>query len=252
MNTVGLIGYPLTHSFSHRYFTEKFERENIFDFHFLNFQLDNISELPEMIKNTPTLIGFSVTIPYKEKIIPFLDEISPEATEIGAVNAVVVLRKEEKYFLKGFNTDIFGFTESLRGKLSENTKSALILGTGGSAKAVNFALTRMGISSDFVTRNSENINSNCILYKQLDEDCIKDNLLIINATPIGMYPKTDEFPNIPYQYIGKNHLLFDLTYNPPKTKFLEKGESQGAKIINGYEMLVKQAEKSWEIFLNHQ
>ena len=248
MKTIGLIGFPLTHSFSHRYFTEKFEREQIYDFHFLNFQLESIDELPEMIKNTPTLVGFSVTIPFKETIIPFLDQISEEASEIGAVNAVVVRRDGEKCFLTGFNTDVAGFTESLRPKLSENIRSALVLGTGGAAKAVNFALKQLGISMFFVTRNQQNKNSNCISYHQLNQNFIKNNLLIINATPLGMYPNVEECPDIPYQYLTENHLLFDLTYNPPLTKFLEKGKTKGAKTVNGYEMLVLQAEKSWEIF----
>ncbi len=248
MKTLGLIGFPLTHSFSHRYFYEKFERERLYDYNFLNFQLERIEELSDMLKNTPTLIGFSVTIPYKEKVIPFLSEISAEAAEVGAVNAVTVERKAEKIFLKGYNTDVHGFTETLRPLLNENIRSALILGTGGAAKAVNYALKQMGISSFFVTRKTQNISSNTINYSQLNQNFVKNNLLIINATPVGMYPKIDEYPNIPYQYLTENHLLYDLTYNPERSKFLEKGLIKGTRIMNGYQMLKYQAEESWKIF----
>ena len=245
MKRYGLLGYPLTHSFSKRYFTEKFEEENI-ESTYENFEIDNIDKFPEIIKNNPEIVGLNVTIPYKEQVIPYLDELNDSAREIGAVNTIKVKRTESGIFLKGFNTDTFGFETSLKPHLKEHHKKALILGTGGASKALKYVLTKLGI--EFISASIEELKENEISYEAIDKKMMSERLLIINATPLGTYPKVDTFANIPYEFISDKHLLFDLVYNPEITQFLEKGHTKGASIKNGYEMLLQQAVKAYEIW----
>jgi shikimate dehydrogenase len=245
MKRYGLLGYPLTHSFSKRYFTEKFEKENI-NSTYQNFEIENINKFPEVIKNNPEIIGLNVTIPYKEQVIPFLDELNDSAREIGAVNTIQVKRTESGIRLKGFNTDTYGFETSLKPLLKDHHKKALILGTGGASKALKFVLSNLGI--EFVSASIEELKENEIRYEDIDKKMMEERLLIINATPLGTYPKVDTFANIPYEFIGKKHLLFDLVYNPEVTQFLAKGKAKGATIKNGYEMLLQQAVKAYEIW----
>lgn len=245
MKRYGLLGYPLTHSFSKRYFTEKFEKENI-ESTYENFEIDNIDKFPEIIKNNPEIVGLNVTIPYKEQVIPFLDELNDSAREIGAVNTIKVKRTESGIFLKGFNTDTFGFETSLKPHLKEHHKKALILGTGGASKALKYVLSKLGI--EFISASIEELKENEITYESIDKTMMSERLLIINATPLGTYPKVDTFANIPYEFISDKHLLFDLVYNPEVTQFLKKGQAKGAAIKNGYEMLLQQAIKAYEIW----
>jgi len=245
MKKYGLIGYPLTHSFSKRFFTEKFETERI-DSTYDNFEIETIQKFPDIIKNNPELIGLNVTIPYKEQVIPFLDELNDSALEIGAVNTVKITRTESGVHLKGFNTDTFGFENSLKQLLKEYHKKALILGTGGASKALKFVLKNLDI--EFISASIEELKENEIRYEEIDEKMMAERLLIINATPLGTYPKTDTFPPIPYEFISENHLLFDLVYNPEVTQFMAKGKAKGASVKNGYEMLLGQALKSYEIW----
>lgn len=249
----GIIGYPLSHSFSQKYFTQKFERENTADCEFKNFSLENIQQLHSILTDNTTLRGLSVTIPHKQNIIPFLDEIDPAAKEIGAVNCVKIwqtadARPDEpfgrgRWKMAGYNTDVLGFEQSLKPLLKPHHTNALILGTGGAAKAVAYALKRMGINFNLVSRTKGNLS-----YSNLDRSIIEENCLIVNTTPLGMFPHINECPDIPYQFITSKHLLYDLTYNPEVSLFLEKGKEKGAQIKNGLEMLHIQAEKAWEIW----
>lgn len=245
MKKYGLIGFPLTHSFSKRYFTEKFATENI-DSTYDNFEIDNINKFSDVVKNNPEVIGLNVTIPFKEQVIPFLDELNDSAREIGAVNTVKISRTENDLHLKGYNTDTFGFETSLKPLLKEHHKKALILGTGGASKALKYVLNRLGI--EFISASIEELKENEIRYDEIDEKMMMERLLIINATPLGTYPKTETFPNIPYEFITEKHLLFDLVYNPEISVFLRNGQEKGATIKNGYEMLLLQAKKSYEIW----
>lgn len=245
MKKYGLIGFPLTHSFSKRFFTEKFETEKV-DSSYDNYEIDNISRFPEIIKNNPELVGLNVTIPYKKQVIPFLDELNESAREIGAVNTVKISSSESKIHLKGFNTDTFGFETSLKPLLKEHHKKALILGTGGASKALKYVLRKLDI--EFISASIEELKENEIRYEAIDEKMMSERLLIINATPLGTYPKVENFPNIPYQFITEKHLLFDLVYNPELTQFMAKGSAKGATVKNGYEMLLQQALKSYEIW----
>lgn len=245
MRKYGLLGYPLTHSFSKRYFTEKFEKEKI-DSSYENFEIDNISKFPDMIKNNPEIVGLNVTIPYKEQVIPFLNDLNESANEIKAVNTVVVKRTGNGVYLKGYNTDTYGFETSLKSFLQEHHKKALILGTGGASKALKYVLTKLGIG--YLSASIEELKENEIRYEDINEKMMAERTLIINATPLGTFPKVDTFPNIPYQFITEKHLLFDLVYNPQVSVFLQKGKEKGATIKNGYEMLLLQAIKSYEIW----
>jgi shikimate dehydrogenase len=243
MRKFGLIGYPLTHSFSKEYFTRKFSVENISDCEYLNFPIDTISKFPGIIRNNPDLCGLNVTIPYKEQVIPHLDETDPTAKSVGAVNTVKFIRNLGKDLLKGFNTDVYGFTEALKEITSGTMESALVLGSGGASKAVAFALKQMGIPYRFVSRKPGNIS-----YADLDKHMILHNKLIINTTPLGTYPDVNNCPDIPFGYVTSSHILFDLVYNPAETLFLMKGKERGATVSNGLRMLHLQAEKSWEIW----
>lgn len=245
MKRYGLLGYPLTHSFSKRFFTEKFEKENI-DSTYENFEIDNIDKFPDVVKNNHEIVGFNVTIPYKEQVIPYLDDLNDSAREIGAVNTIKVKRTGDKVHLKGFNTDTYGFEASLHPLLKGYHKKALILGTGGASKALKFVLNKLGI--DYISASIEELKDKEISYEDIDRQMLEERLLIINATPLGTYPKTDTFPKIPYKFITEKHLLFDLVYNPEVTQFMAKGKAQGATVKNGLEMLLNQALKSYEIW----
>ena len=246
MKTYGLIGYPLSHSFSAGYFKKKFEKENITDSEYKNFEIPSIDLLPEIIKNNPDLIGLNVTIPYKEQVIPFLDELDEAAKEIGAVNTIKIFRNGDKIILKGYNTDVYGFKETLKPLLKNNHQRALILGTGGAAKAVEYVLKNIGLSVLYISRKPENDNERG--YNELNEIAIKNFPVIVNSSPIGMYPNVDACPDIPYEFITSNNLLYDLIYNPAETLFLKKGKEKGALIQNGLPMLELQAEKAYEIW----
>lgn len=242
MNTYGLIGYPLSHSFSKKYFTEKFEKENISDAEYHAFPIEQIELLPQLIKDNPSLRGLSVTIPYKETVIPFLDELNETAKKIGAVNCIKILNGK----MIGYNTDAFGFKQSIKPFLASQHERALILGTGGASKAVEYILKEIGINCFFVTRNKTAENQ--FAYNEVNENMMNAFKLIINATPLGMFPNIDSFPDIPYQFISSSHLLYDLVYNPAETEFLKRGKAKGAGIVNGYSMLQHQAEEAWRIW----
>lgn len=248
MDTYGLIGFPLKHSFSAKFFTEKFRREKI-DAEYLNFEIDDIQEIRHIILFNQQLKGLNVTIPYKEQVIPFLDEISPEAQNIGAVNVIKVDRKPGNmyyYRLTGDNTDYIGFKRSLLPLIDPvSHKKALILGTGGASKAVAQALTDMQIEWRYVSRTPGN---NRFTYNDLSPAVISEHTLIINASPVGTFPETDHCPDIPYALLTSGHLLYDLVYNPEETLFLRKGKAQGSAIKNGKEMLEFQALAAWEIW----
>ena len=245
MDLYGLIGHPLGHSFSKDFFNQKFQTENI-DAQYLNFDIPTIELLNEVLTRQQ-IKGLNVTIPYKEKVIPFLDELSEEAKSIGAVNVIKVYQQENKIRLKGFNTDVIGFTESLQPLLNPTHKKALILGTGGASKAVQFGLQQLNIEPLFVSRRS---SDNTLTYSQLTFKVMKEHTVVINCTPVGMHPHTDECPEIPYEFIGEGHILYDLVYNPEETLFLKKGKAVGATTKNGLEMLLLQAKAAWNIWTN--
>jgi len=249
MKRYGLLGYPLTHSFSKRFFTAKFKEENV-DSSYENFEIDNINKFPEVVKKNPDIVGFNVTIPYKEQVIPFLDELNDAAREIGAVNTIRVKRSGNSVHLKGFNTDTFGFETSLQPLLKDYHQKALILGTGGASKALKYVLDKLGIDYLSVSRK-KNIERG-ITYEAITREIMQERLLIINATPLGTYPKVDTYPNIPYEFIGNRHLLFDVVYNPEESQFLRRGKERGAAIKNGYEMLLNQAIKSYQIWTSEE
>jgi shikimate dehydrogenase len=241
MKWYGLLGKTLKHSFSKSYFAKKFSSEHIDDCRYENFELASIDELPELLNVNPDIHGLNVTIPYKEEILPFLAYKNDIVREINACNCIKISGGN----LSGYNTDVIGFQKSLEKLLKSHHKTALILGTGGSAKAVRYALNTLGIAYQNVSRTK---TSSTITYEDLDEESVKSNLLIVNTSPIGMYPNIEEAPVIPYEFVTPEHLLFDLTYNPEKTLFLKKGEEKRATIRNGSEMLILQAEESWKIW----
>jgi len=247
MKTYGLIGYRLGHSFSRSFFTEKFANENLPDHEYVNFELDSIEEFPKVFNQGKDICGLNCTIPYKQQILQFLDEIEAEAAQIGAVNTVKIINQNGRRILKGFNTDLYGFEHSLRPMLEPKHRKALILGTGGASKAIKFLFDKMGIA--YLSATTKEVpGEKEIRYKQLTEDLMNEYLIVINATPLGTFPKVDACPDIPYQFITNDHVLYDLVYNPEKTLFLKKGKSQGAKTKNGLEMLHLQALRAWEIW----
>ena len=246
MKLFGLVGYPLGHSFSKKYFEKKFLSEHIQNVDFLNFELENIENLHRLIHENEKLTGFTVTIPHKVSILPFMDEITDEVKKIGALNVVKINRQNNKIHLTGYNTDVYGFEKSLLEQIEPNHTQALVLGTGGSANAVGFVLKKLGINCLFVSRNAK--DENTISYNDLTKEIIQSYSLIINPTPLGMFPEVETCPNIPYQYLTDKHFLFDLVYNPENTLFMQKGIEQGAKTCNGYDMLCYQAEEAWEIW----
>lgn len=240
----GLIGYPLSHSFSKKYFTQKFEEEGITNSIYALFPLETIRDFPELIQTFPNFRGLNVTIPYKEQVIPYLDELDAGAAAIGAVNTILV--KNNK--LIGYNTDAFGFESSLKQFLKDHKsypENALILGTGGAAKAVMFVLDQLGIAWKTVSRDAKRGN---LTYENLKDISLDPYLLIINTSPVGMAPAIENYPDIPYHCLGNRHLLYDLVYNPSETTFLQKGKQQGAATMNGLAMLYGQAERAWSIW----
>lgn len=243
MRKFGLLGKQIAYSFSRAYFKQKFEDESILDASYENFDIDDISLFPDIVKNTPQLKGLNVTIPYKEAVIPYLDKLNKKAKKIGAVNTIKITKRNK---LVGYNTDCYGFKKSIQPYLKIHHKTALILGTGGASKAIADALKELTITYTYVSRKPTNPES--ITYESLTEKLIKNNLIIINCTPLGTYPDIDNCPNIPYNAITNNHILFDLIYNPEQSKFLTFGVKKNATIINGLNMLKLQAEKAWRIW----
>ena len=244
MKHYGLIGYRLSHSFSKKYFSQKFEKENITDSSYDIFDIEKIDLFTEVLSKNKNLIGLNITIPYKESILEFLTEIDPKAKEIGAVNTIKI--SEDKKSLKGFNTDYDGFKKSLKPFLDINHERALILGTGGAAKTVKFVLNELNIDCLMVSRNPKNNNE--ISYNDVNEYVIKHHQVIVNTSPIGTFPNINECPEIYYDNLTDKHLLYDLVYNPQETEFLKKGKEKGCITINGLQMLKIQAEKAWEIW----
>ena len=276
MTTYGLIGYPLGHSFSRKFFTEKFEKEGI-DAQYLNFEIPSIEEFPEIIKNNPELRGLNVTIPYKQQVMQYLDEISEEAKAIGAVNVVRIERPSPqpspimgretmrnagnkpdglpikgdmseglRGSLIGYNSDVIGFVESIHPLLKAHHKKALILGTGGASKAIRYGLEKkLGMKTLFVSRSAR---EGMITYEEVTAEVLKEYEVIVNCSPVGMYPHVDECPALPYEAMNENNLLYDLVYNPLETLFMKKGAEQGATVKNGLEMLHLQAIASWKFW----
>jgi shikimate dehydrogenase len=244
MKTFGLIGFPLAQSFSQKYFTQKFKDENI-DARYLNFEMEDINELPELLEHHAYIAGFSITIPHKEKIFKFLNELDASARDIEACNAVKVTWKNKTPILKGYNTDVIGFSESIQPLLKEHHKKALILGTGGAAKAIAYGLKKLGLEYKYVSRNKK---ADSLTYSELNQTNLNEYHVLVNCTPLGMYPNIEQCPDVPYELLSDKHLLYDLTYNPETTQFMKNGLEQGASVKNGLEMLHLQAEAAWKIW----
>lgn len=245
----GLIGYPLIHSFSKTFFNQKFQAENI-SARYENFEIASIDLLPSLLENTPSLAGMNVTIPYKEKVIPFLDDVDPLAARAGAVNVIKIIPEKKGKLLEnkrlvGYNSDVAGFTDSIRPLITDNRHRALVLGTGGAAKAVCVGLDMLDVEAKLVSRSAR---PGVLTYDELTPEIIAEHKVIVNATPLGMYPHVDEAPDIPYEALGPDHLCYDLLYNPDVTLFMKKAQAQGAEVKNGLEMLLLQAFLSWEIW----
>jgi shikimate dehydrogenase len=237
----GLIGFPLSHSFSKKYFTQKFDDAGLQDYVYDNYELPSIEALPSMMQNNPHLKGFNITIPYKKQIVPLLHSMTDDVVAMQACNCVKIVNGQ----LMGHNTDVIGFEKSLTQKLQTHHQAALILGTGGAASAVQFVLQKLGITYLSVSSSQQ---TDSIGYNELTQEIVTSHLLIINTTPLGTFPNIEHAPDIPYHLLTEKHFLFDLVYNPPKTLFLQRGEAHGAIIQNGYDMLVYQAEASWDIW----
>ena len=245
MKKYGLLGYPLGHSFSRNYFNQKFEAERI-DAEYLNFEIPEIKEIKNVIKENPELNGLNVTIPYKEQVIPYLDDLDEDARLIGAVNVIKFSKGLfGKVKLKGYNSDIIGFKQSIEPLLKEHHRKALILGTGGASKAVFQGLKQLGVASTFVSRKAKEY---CITYEEITPKLMEQYTVIVNTTPLGMYPNVNACPDIPYDLLTSDHLLYDLLYNPEETLFMRKGKEKGAVVKNGLEMLLLQAFAAWEIW----
>jgi shikimate dehydrogenase len=242
MRLFGLIGYPLAQSFSKKYFDEKFEKEQLTDCRFENFSIASITDLPGLLKNNHGLQGLAVTIPYKQSVLQYVDDVAGIPPGLSACNCTRIQNGK----LIGYNTDHIGFEKSLSPLLHPHHRKALVLGNGGATAAAIYSLKRLGISYTIVSRKLH--DGATLTYNDIHEDIIRQHTLIINTTPLGMYPDTHSAPDIPYPFISKHHLLFDMVYNPAKTIFLQKGEEQGAVIKNGYEMLILQAEENWKIW----
>lgn len=245
MRKFGLTGYPLGHSFSKQYFADKFRNENINDCSYENYPLEDISLLPDLLRNETLLHGLNVTIPYKKGVIPLLNHISDVASEVGAVNVIKIKRNNSGLELYGFNTDVTGFTESLLKHFRSNIKKAVILGTGGSSGAVWYSLKKLGFEIIKVSRSR---SQGVIAYNDISKEMLQSTSLIVNTTPLGMFPEIDKSPAIDYSLLDSRHMLFDLVYNPDMTLFLRRGKERGCDILNGLEMLGIQAEKSWLIW----
>ena len=244
MDKYGLIGYPLGHSFSVSYFNQKFKDEDI-DAVYENFEIPSIDLLAEVLDSNPELKGLNVTIPYKQKVMPFLDNITPEARAIGAVNVIKVIHEGKKTKLKGYNSDVIGFTQSIEPMLERFHKKALILGTGGASKAIDYGLKSLGLETVFVSRYER---PDTIQYKSITPDIIEEYNVIVNCTPVGMFPKTENCPPLPYEAMNNRTILYDLIYNPDETLFMKRGAEHGASVKNGLEMLLLQAFASWEFW----
>lgn len=244
-NLFGLLGKNISYSFSTNYFTKKFDKENIKNTKYVNFDIQSIEEFKSLVSERKNIKGMNVTIPYKQEVIPFLNILDKTAEKIGAVNTIKFTKRGN---LKGYNTDVIGFEESIKPLLQNHHKKALILGTGGASKAVAYVFKKNDIKFKYVSRNPQGKKQ--ISYKSLNEEMMKDYSILVNCTPLGTFPNVEAFPNIPYQFITEKHLLFDLIYNPEVTQFLAKGKEKGAVIKNGYDMLVLQAEASWNIWNN--
>lgn len=245
MEKYGLIGFPLGHSFSISYFNQKFQDEDI-DAVYENFEIPTIDALPEVLDTNPNLRGLNVTIPYKEKVIPFLDSVSPEARAIGAVNVIRVTHEGNDVILKGYNSDVIGFTQSIEPMIDKKWhKKALILGTGGASKAIDYGLRNLGLETVFVSRYER---PGTIQYSSITPEVVQEYNVIVNCTPLGMYPKTEECPLLPYEAMDQHTILYDLIYNPDETLFMKLGAKYGAQTKNGLEMLLLQAFASWEFW----
>lgn len=243
MRYFGLIGYPLGHSFSKQYFSSFFE-ENKIDAQYDLYPIEDIDELPVLLRKVE-LTGLNVTLPYKQKVIPFLDELDETASAIGAVNVIKFIREHDNTILKGYNSDAIGFEKAIKPLLQPYHKQALVLGTGGASKAVVYTLHKLGIDTTYVSRK---VSGDNLRYEDLDKSIIEKHLLIVNTTPLGMYPKTNECPDIPYELLTTRHLLYDLVYRPEETRFMQKGKERGATGSNGLEMLYGQAVEAWKIW----
>jgi len=248
MDLYGLIGFPLAHSYSRAFFNGKFEKEGL-DARYRNFEMESVEELPDMLANQPDLKGLNVTIPHKCTVMPFLDAVSDEAREVGAVNVIRITRTGGRVFLKGYNTDVMGFVQSISPLLKPNHRKALVLGTGGASRAVCCGLKKLGLQTASVSRNREKAQFS---YQELSADVLREYHVVVNCTPLGMYPAVNACPDVPYVLLGKEHLLFDLVYNPEETLFLKRGKFQGAMVKNGLEMLHLQALSAWNIWNNCQ
>jgi len=245
MRKFGLIGYPLGHSFSRKYFAEKFKKERIDDSVYDNYPITDINQLKDLISGDPELCGLNVTIPYKSEVLKLLDFIDGEASEIGAVNVIKISRRGGRLFLSGFNSDVTGISDSLKPYLKNNLNHALVLGTGGSSRSVCFVLKKMGVRITSVSRERR---AEVISYNDIKPGLIADIQLIVNTTPLGMYPAVESQPALDYSLLGKKHILFDLVYNPEITSFLASGLKQGCTVVTGLKMLHSQAERAWEIW----
>lgn len=245
MQKYGLIGYPLGHSFSKNFFNQKFESEHI-DAQYINFEIPSIKDFKDVLKFNPELHGLNVTIPYKEQVIPYLDDLDEDARLIGAVNVIKFARGFlGKTKLIGYNSDVIGFRRSIEPLLTDSHRRALILGTGGASKAVFHGLKQLGVESTFVSRTAK---EGCITYADLTREMMDRYTVIVNTTPLGMFPNVDTCPDIPYEWLTPNHLLYDLLYNPDETLFMRRGKERGATVKNGLEMLLLQAFAAWEIW----
>ena len=242
-NIFGLLGKNISYSFSSGYFKEKFRKLHLKNHSYLNFDMQSCEHFPSLIASEKSLKGLNVTIPYKQEIIPFLDELDKTAKQIGAVNTIKFIGDN---LLKGYNSDVVGFEKSIKPLLKDHHQKALILGTGGASKAVAFVFQKNNISFQFVSRNPNKLNE--ISYDTLTKQIIENHTIIVNCSPLGTSPKIEKFPDIPYQFLNRQHLLYDLIYNPEETVFLSKGKKQGTAIKNGLEMLQLQAEESWRIW----
>jgi len=242
MRKFGLIGKNISYSFSEAYFKNKFKKEEIKDASYQNFDIQSIKEIKSILNNNPEIRGLNVTIPYKEKVISYLDSVSKKAKKIGAINTIRVTKNG---ILKGYNTDYYGFKKALKPYLKQHHKKAFILGTGGASKAIAFVFDQLEIDYSYVSRTKSKHN---LIYQDLNDELVKKHTIIVNCTPVGTYPHISNCPEIPYDAISNKHILFDLIYNPKETLFLQKGRIKGAITINGLKMLEYQAEKSWEIW----
>ncbi len=243
----GLIGKPLEHSWSKQYFDRKFRDEAIADAGYRLFPLKRVNEIFTIVKTFPQLCGLNVTIPYKTSVIPLLDGVDPVAREVNAVNTIVIARASNQTLLHGYNTDVVGFETSIKPLLHPRHKAAMILGTGGAANAAAWVFKKLQMDVVFVSRNPA--GKQHISYEDVNQTLLQKFTVVVNATPLGMFPETGSFPPLPYQYINSRHLLYDMVYNPPETRFLAMGRRQKATIKNGLEMLQLQAEKAWEIWM---